>query len=95
MHPAVIGLHRDGVGLVEGDPVLHPVPKCLEARLSIYRIIIAATRSWYFCYRSNSHCNCMRSLQCLHDLPVKPPSVLVLQSLWKVPVIERYIWFNS
>jgi hypothetical protein len=40
--PAVVALHCHGVWLVEGDPALHPIPKCLETGLCIRRIVVSA-----------------------------------------------------
>ena len=40
--PAVVTLHRHRVWLVEGDPTLHPVPKRLETRLRVRRVVVAA-----------------------------------------------------
>lgn len=51
MDPTVVSLHCHRVRLIEGNPVLHPVPKCLETHLCICRVVVAAsqkTMAWQF-----------------------------------------------
>jgi hypothetical protein len=43
-HAIVIAAYSLNVGLVKGDPVLHPVPKVLEAGTGICGVIVSASK---------------------------------------------------
>lgn len=84
LQPHVVALYGEGVGLVEGDPVLHPISKCLEACLSICSEVLSGF--FIFCFK-NSNSNLVRFFLVdfqelkgcwfwlLHAVVVEPPIV--------------------